>query len=86
MMAECPSAIDDEVFGRIRCDVTEPHRIHRWEDGNVRWLDGPRVLVDCDDLDCLALAEPDPESAVELKTAYEHWRSHRNLGGCSHGN
>lgn len=39
--------------------------------------------VECDE-DCRALT--DPQTAEEIKAAYEHWRGHGYLNGCSHGN
>lgn len=40
------------------------------------------VHVGCDDL-CGALREP--ESDEEIRGAFEHWRGHGYLSGCSHG-
>jgi hypothetical protein len=39
-------------------------------------------LVHCDEL-CDAMQEP--ETFEEYKLAYEHWRNHGDLSGCSHG-
>jgi len=47
-----------------------------------RFLDG-RELVGCDEEQCLAYKEP--KTFEEYKAAYEHWRSHNYLCGCSHG-
>ena len=41
--------------------------------------------VACDDLSCRALREP-PDDVAALRAAYEHWRMHSLLCGCSHGN
>lgn len=38
--------------------------------------------VACDD-NCRALE--DPQTSEEIKAAYEHWREHGYLNGCSHG-
>lgn len=38
-------------------------------------------FVACDDPSCMALREPDREN---LRLAYEHWRYHSYLSGCSH--
>lgn len=41
------------------------------------------VHVRCD-TNCAALLAP--VTVDELIAAVEHWRSHDNMGGCSHGN
>lgn len=38
--------------------------------------------VSCDD-GCMAMVNP--VTFEEYKAAYEHWRSHHDLRGCSHG-
>ena len=38
--------------------------------------------VACDSVDCEARDEP--KTAQEYQQAYEHWRRHQYLGGCSH--
>lgn len=40
-------------------------------------------LVWCDMPDCQAKQKP--ETADEIRQAYEHWRWHVNDSGCSHG-
>lgn len=39
--------------------------------------------VECDWIACAALQEP--SSPEEVATAYEHWKDHSYLCGCSHG-
>lgn len=51
-----------------------------WEE--PRETDG---LVRCDVRDCIAKANPDLENLDEVIAAYEHWRNHSFLSGCSHG-
>lgn len=50
------------------------------DDMGHRHMDGQQ-LVDCDE-GCLAF--DDPKTPFEVKRAYEHWRDHSYLGGCSH--
>lgn len=42
----------------------------------------PDCVVDCD-ANCKALL--DPNTPGQVRAAFEHWRSHENIGGCSHG-
>jgi hypothetical protein len=42
------------------------------------------AYVECDRPDCRALRAP--SALDEWKAAAEHWRTHRWLAGCSHGN
>jgi hypothetical protein len=52
-----------------------------WSDDHA---DGtPCPLVACDREDCRA--KENPVTLDELRAAYEHWRSHPRLHGCSHG-
>lgn len=44
---------------------------------------GECVYVPCDVASCRALR--DPHSLEEYKHAYEHWRGHAYVHGCSHG-
>lgn len=52
-----------------------------WQEGSDEM---PECLihVDCDER-CKALA--DPQTPDEVRAAYEHWRHHQYLCGCSHG-
>lgn len=52
-----------------------------WQDPReVRHEQG---FVYCDDLTCQAIQEP--KTLEEYKAAYEHFKSHYYLHGCSHG-
>ncbi len=59
-----------EEMDHERSDYGEPH--DRTDD----------CIVDCDKL-CRALL--DPKTPEEVFRAYEHWRRHSRLSGCSHG-
>lgn len=55
------------------CDVPDDERVDF----------GCPIHVQCDG-QCKALLEPvTPE---QIEAAYKHWRTHRWLHGCSHGN
>ena len=41
-----------------------------------------REKVSCDK-ECGAYINP--ETSEEYKKAYEHWKNHNNMSGCSHG-
>lgn len=50
----------------------------------------PCPFVPCDSEDCRALVSPGMGADLErnldqIRDAYEHWKSHRHLRGCSHG-
>lgn len=50
---------------------------------HVSTLDAKDVKkVECDNPNCEALDQP--ETLEEYKIAYEHWRKHSYLSGCSH--
>ncbi len=51
------------------------------EDRRTDWNDC-KVHVDCDEW-CQAFQRP--FGAEETRAAYEHWRYHSYLNGCSHG-
>lgn len=53
-------------------------RIAEWIRGDDRA--GP---VACDEYECEAIY--DPKTPEEMVAAYEHWRWHSWLNGCSHG-
>jgi hypothetical protein len=50
----------------------------------VRQPDEYEQQLYCDDADCEAVAAPNTDE--EIARAYEHWRWHDYLHGCSHGN
>lgn len=57
----------------------------RWEGSCDLWLmalENHYGFVSCDE-HCGALV--DPKSFDEVMDAYEHWKSHGNACGCSHG-
>ena len=47
-------------------------------------LEASCLFVPCDDLSCRALKSP--ATKLDWEIATEHWRSHRYMHGCSHGN
>lgn len=54
--------------------------------GGTDWSSHPEPncpYVYCDDMSCRALE--DPVSGDEVRAAYEHWRHHGYMHGCSHG-
>lgn len=50
----------------------------------VRRPDEWHNTIECDEYECVAVA--DPQTDEEIARAYEHWRWHSYLSGCSHGN
>lgn len=46
------------------------------------WCPDSEVFVRCDDA---CRAKVDPQTPEEVRLAYEHWRGHYNMRGCSHG-
>jgi len=79
--------MDDAV---VFAHGAEPASDYDDEDRRLnRKRDDGRELVNCDDLECDALLDPDvtskPRDIVdELARAYRHWRFHSVMYGCSH--
>ena len=46
---------------------------------------GTCLYEPCDDLECRALKDPNYGNVSQLADAYEHFKSHRYLSGCAHG-
>lgn len=53
-----------------------------WSEHNPDATSSCDIHVDCDQ-GCKALSHP--ETPDEVRAAYEHWRGHSYLSGCSHG-
>ena len=74
---------DHEDLGRASVDKYEYSELtgtDYWEYDEARREAG---IVQCDDASCAAKLEPENEE--DYREAYEHWRNHGWIYGCSHG-
>ncbi len=72
---------DRTKIGPRQAPPMERENMQRLIDGGEVTVE-PRKTVHCDE-SCGAFDEP--QTPDEIRAAFEHWRDHSSLGGCSHG-